>query len=113
APVANLVLVIGSIMGERFLYLPSIGLAACVAFGLVAAWRKWIAPGPSTYRYVAATALAIGLMTLAARTNTRNDEWLDPSRFWRTAANASQNSYKTHLSVAGNLPGLTPDDFDH
>jgi len=30
APTSNLVVLIGSIMAERFIYLPSIGLAGCV-----------------------------------------------------------------------------------
>src|SRR6202044_667815 len=30
-PVSNLIVLIGSIMAERFLYLPSVGLAGCVA----------------------------------------------------------------------------------
>src|SRR5262249_51088822 len=35
-PTSNLILLIGSIMAERFLYLPSVGFAACVA---ILVWR--------------------------------------------------------------------------
>ena len=34
APVSNLIVVIGSIMAERFMYLPSIGLAGCAVVAL-------------------------------------------------------------------------------
>jgi len=35
APTSNLVILIGAIMAERFLYLPSIGFAGCLA------WAGW------------------------------------------------------------------------
>ena len=46
APVSNVFVLIGSIMGERFLYLPSVGFAAAVVFGARAIWRREPAIAP-------------------------------------------------------------------
>jgi tetratricopeptide (TPR) repeat protein len=108
APVSNLLMLIGSVMGERFLYLPSIGFAACLAYVLFAAWERW---NGRVGNYGAAVLLAI-LLGYTARTYARNSDWLDQSRFWRTGAEASPASWKTHMAVANSTPGLTPDDFD-
>jgi cytochrome c553 len=45
SPTSNLLVFIGSIMAERFLYLPSVGLAGCVvAAGYALAWPADAAP---------------------------------------------------------------------
>jgi tetratricopeptide (TPR) repeat protein len=41
-------------------------------------------------------------MGLAARTYDRNGDWLDPSRFWLSAAAAAPGSYKTNMNVVDN-----------
>jgi len=40
---SNLLLIIGSIMAERFLYLPSIGFAGCLVAGVFALSRRLLA----------------------------------------------------------------------
>ena len=107
APVSNIAIVIGTIMGERFLYLPAIGFTACAAY-LV--WRK--PPPTSTRRHAMNALLAALLIACAARTYARNGDWLDQHRFWRTGAEASPGSYKTHINVATTTAFLTPDDWD-
>ena len=106
APVSNLVILIGSIMGERFLYLPSIGFAACAAYAIHAVWRRLPASRPF-YRHAGLAALTIVLIALAGRTYDRNADWLDPARFWQSGLEAAPGSFKTNL-VAANETFLTP-----
>ncbi len=71
APTSNLLILIGSIMAERFLYLPSVGLSGCLAAGIYA-----VAQRPSLQRtYGPKLAwITIGVLCLAyaARTYARN-----------------------------------------
>ena len=99
SPVSNLVVVIGAVMAERFLYLPSVG------FAIVAAWAVdsllgRIPPGRRAFRSVAFAALSVWLIALAARTYGRNADWLDPERFWLSAAAAAPDSYQTNVAAA-------------
>lgn len=91
APVANLVLLVGSIMAERFLYLPSIAFAGC------AVW--------AAFRYVRSRrvlAMAFGIIGLAygVRTWVRNGDWVTERTLWESAVRVSADSYKTHENMA-------------
>jgi tetratricopeptide (TPR) repeat protein len=101
SPTSNLVILIGTIMGERLLYLPSVGFAIAVVWAVGALWRR-IPSGQPAYRYVAGTGLSILVMALAIRTYARNGDWLDPQRFWLSAAVAAPDSYKANMSAATN-----------
>ena len=104
APASNVFVVIGSIMGERLLYLPLVGFAVCAVCAIRAAqprYRRWVM-----------IAMGVVLVGYAARTYDRNGDWLDPYRFWRTGAEAAPSSYKTHINVVTNVAGLTQDDWD-
>jgi hypothetical protein len=109
APTSNLVVLIGSIMAERFLYLPTIGLALCAAY----VWLWWWQRFPVKPRRSAA-AVVIGIMLLAytARTQERNSDWDDPHRFWQSGAEVAAQSYKTHLNVATTTAFLVAGDWD-
>jgi tetratricopeptide (TPR) repeat protein len=93
APTSNLVILIGSIMAERFLYLPSVGFAGCLVWAI--------------YRRPRMAPAALGLIcaALAIRTYARNIDWLDDQRLWSSAAKVCPASYKTHLHVATALVG--------
>jgi tetratricopeptide (TPR) repeat protein len=106
APVSNLVIIIGSIMGERFLYLPSVGFAACAAYAIYAAWQRLPARQPS-YRYAGMAALTVILLAFTGRTYARNADWLDPPRFWQSGLEAAPGSYRTNL-VAATQAYLSP-----
>jgi tetratricopeptide (TPR) repeat protein len=99
APVSNLVIVIGTIMGERFLYLPSVGFAACAAYAMYAVWQRLPVRHPS-YRHAGAAALTVILIACAGRTYDRNADWLDPGRFWQSGLEAAPGSYRTNLAAA-------------
>ncbi|MGP8246139.1 MAG: tetratricopeptide repeat protein [Bryobacteraceae bacterium] len=98
APASNLFIPIGSMMAERFLYLPSVGLAGCLVIAAAAiaraahlrrAWWKWAALG--------FVCLAFGL-----RTHARNFDWRDDESLWTSAIRAYPESARPHNNL-GNL----------
>ena len=93
APVANLVLLVGSIMAERFLYLPSLGFLGVVVWAALQ-MRPRI-PARSIVIALAAVCLA-----LAARTWVRNADWADDRTLWSAAVQVCPESYKTHQNLA-------------
>ncbi len=109
APMSNLVVLIGAIMGERFLYLPSVGFAVAVVWALAALWQRVPATRPA-YRYAAGAGLSLLLVGCAARTYDRNADWLDPQRFWLSGAAAAPDSYKTNMAAATNTALATQED---
>lgn len=92
APASNVFILIGSIMAERFLYLPSVGLAGCLVIAaaeiaraahLRRAWVKWAALG--------FVCLALGL-----RTHARNFDWRDDESLWTSAIQAYPESARPY-----------------
>ncbi|MFY9727328.1 MAG: hypothetical protein WAJ87_17660 [Bryobacteraceae bacterium] len=109
APVSNLVILIGTIMAERLLYLPSVGFAVAVVWAFDALWKRSAESRPA-FRYVAVAGLIALPIGFAARTYDRNGDWLDPQRFWTSAAEAAPSSYKTNLAAATETLLATPED---
>jgi tetratricopeptide (TPR) repeat protein len=93
APVANLVILVGSIMAERFLYLPAIGFAGVVVWSALALRSRV----PSKWMLA---ALAVACLALAARTWARNADWVDERKLWTSAVQVCPASYKTHENLA-------------
>src|SRR5262249_9138147 len=97
----NLLLLIGSIMAERFLYLPSVGFAGCVVAAVLALIERLIERFPAPRGRL---VQAGGFMVLVAvggglglRTHLRNLDWTDNERLWSSAVETSPASFKTHL----------------
>jgi tetratricopeptide (TPR) repeat protein len=106
SPTSNLVIRIGSIMAERFLYLPSVGVAVLVVCGV-----QWVSQRRE-YRNAVPVALGVLLLGFAARTYARNGDWADQGRFWRSAVEAAPGSYKTNLAAANNAVFINQQDWD-
>jgi tetratricopeptide (TPR) repeat protein len=101
-PTSNLVVSIGSIMAERFLYLPSIGF--CVVAARVWLWlgeelANLLWPGASSRRWAILVPAAV-LLALAVRTHARNKDWQDDLSLWQSAIHTAPNSFKTHKGYA-------------
>ncbi len=110
SPTSNLVILIGSIMAERFLYLPSVGVAGFLVASVWALSRRR-PPGDAAAR-IAWAALGIVCLALAARTYARNFDWKDEVSLWTGAVNVSPDSGKAHYNLAQALervPGRLPD----
>jgi tetratricopeptide (TPR) repeat protein len=93
APVANLIILVGSIMAERFLYLPAIGFAGILVWSARAVQRHLPAK-------TLCIALAVACLALAARTWARNADWFDERSLWTSAVQVCPDSYKTHENLA-------------
>jgi tetratricopeptide (TPR) repeat protein len=100
APTSNLVILIGSIMAERFLYLPSLGFAGCLVWAIYR--RPRIAP---------AVLVAVSA-ALAVRTYARNIDWLDDQSLWSSAAKVCPASYKARLHLATAVIGPKGEGMD-
>jgi hypothetical protein len=102
-PTANFLFPIGSIMGERFLYLPSIGFCLVAALVLRVVGTK-IADAmtiPSQWRHRAALGLPmVVLCALGMRTYARNADWATEFSLWNSAVSAAPNSFKVHKGLA-------------
>jgi tetratricopeptide (TPR) repeat protein len=99
-PTSNLLFLVGSILAERFLYLPSIGFAVCIVAAVAAIWRRL---APSHAVAITAAVIAVALAGLGARTWVRNGEWTDGKKLWDSALTVSPNSFKTHLARINSL----------
>jgi tetratricopeptide (TPR) repeat protein len=93
-PSANLLFPIGTIMAERFLYLPALGLAACVVPAIYA-----LIGNP---RYCAAL-LAVTIAALTGRTWLRNADWNDDLSMATSLVRTSPESFKAHDLMANVL----------
>jgi protein O-mannosyl-transferase len=98
APVSNLAVRIGSIMAERFVYLPSIGLAGCVVAALYALGRQ-VSRRRLWAMRTAWIALGFLCLACAVRTYARNFDWLDERSLWTSAANVCPGSAKAHYNL--------------
>jgi len=83
SPAANVLFPIGTIMGERLAYAPSLGLALLLAI-LLARSRYW------------KTVLIAVALVFSARTVVRNLDWLNADRFYSKLIQTSPNSAKSY-----------------
>jgi len=86
SPTANFIFPIGTMMGERLIYAPSLGLALLLAIVLAR----------SRYWKPVLIAVALGF---AARTAVRNLDWLNAPRFYEKLVQTSPDSAKSHYSI--------------
>jgi Flp pilus assembly protein TadD len=92
---SNFIVPIGTILGERILYLPSAGICLAVASGLVAAGKR--------FRVPVAVATTSILLLGATRTWARAADWKDNLTLFESAAQASPLSCKVHYNLAVEL----------
>jgi tetratricopeptide (TPR) repeat protein len=102
-PTANLVVLVGSIMGERFLYLPLAGIVAALALVADAA-----SSGGRGRRAVTSALVVAAIAGCAARTIARNRDWRDEVTFWAATVRAVPASAKAHRAYAVALHDADP-----
>jgi protein O-mannosyl-transferase len=110
APVSNLILVIGSIMAERFVYLPSVGLAGCAVVAIQSVGRRFL-KRPMARQAVPVAMVFVGLV-YGARTYARNFDWGDDLSLWSSAARVCPESARAHNNLGNALsqiPGRLPE----
>ncbi len=99
-PAANLLIPIGTIMGERLFYLPSAGLCLVVGAGLdqIRAWAS--SPGRlHALKWVGVGTVTALLLLLTARTILRNRDWRDSEALFGSALQVVPRSTKVHFNL--------------
>jgi tetratricopeptide (TPR) repeat protein len=96
-PVSNLLFPIGTIMAERFLYMPTIGLLACLVMAICAAGKR------VHIKRFAPVALCAIIAAFAVRTWVRNIDWQDARAMAEATVRTSPNSYNAHTMLAAVL----------
>jgi tetratricopeptide (TPR) repeat protein len=101
-PTSNLLVPIGTIMGERLFYLPSAGLCLLAGVG----WQRlldWRRDTPSfrAVRTVAVSLLAVIVTLYVARTVVRNRDWRDQASLFERALEVAPNSAKVRFNLGG------------
>jgi tetratricopeptide (TPR) repeat protein len=103
-PTANLLFPIGTIMAERLMYLPLVGLLSATVLGAVVAGERLLAGAPHGRRraWAAGGVLAVvaAIAALTTRTVIRNEDWDSSLSLWSSAARVVPESYKVHKAVA-------------
>jgi protein O-mannosyl-transferase len=97
-PTANLLVVVGSIRADRFLYLPLAGFAGVAA----------VIADRARARRAASALVALVLVAYAWRTWTRNRDWVDEPSVWSSAVRASPESAKAHKGWAAAMFAADP-----
>jgi tetratricopeptide (TPR) repeat protein len=108
APTANLLLRVGSIMAERWVYLPSFGLALVATIGLATLDRRLAG------RWKMAPFAAAGVLCLAwgARGYLRNFDWRDQKTLLEATIEAAPDSFRAYSSLANQLATASPPSLD-
>ena len=110
-PTSNFVLTIGSIMAERFLYLPFIGFIGVMALGLEYVCRR-IADVVSNAAQsqerdrefsrvlVFGSVVSVIALVYSVRTFARNFAWRSDVTLWQSAKDISPKSFRSYQSYA-------------
>jgi hypothetical protein len=96
APTCQLLGRLPVVFGERFLYLPLLGMALAVAFAIDRA------PRLDVQRVLVGAALT-GAMLFAAQSQLRTHDFLDEESFWRAAVLSEPDSLQPQLGLAMTL----------
>ncbi len=101
-PASNLLFPSGTIMAERLLYLPSVGVMACLVMAVYALGTRvrWTPAAPVTLMLIAAA--------FVVRTWIRNPDWNDELSLAMSAVRTSPNSFKSHEMLAEALYDADP-----
>ncbi len=111
SPSSNLVILAGSIMAERFVYLPYVGLAGCLVTVIRAVSSRLALNRALTLRW-ANVSMWLACAAFAGRTYARNFDWRDELSLWTSAVSASPESAKSHLNLGhalARIPGRLPE----
>jgi hypothetical protein len=102
-PSSNLLFASGTIMAERLMYLPALGLTAALV--------ALLAPVARDERRVAVLVAVTAIVAVAAtaRSYARNRDWRDELSLWTSAVAAAPNSFKTHSAYAEALYQADPE----
>ena len=101
-PASNIFFAIGTIMADRLLYLPSLGLLACLVLGIYGIAR---APRMAIVPPIVLVLITAGF---ALRTWIRNSDWQSDLMLATSDVRVSPNSFKLHRLLAASLFDADP-----
>jgi hypothetical protein len=106
-PVSNIIVPIGTLMGERLFYLPSVGLCLLAGVGWERA-ESLVGMKRIGQEIVSGARMATIMVTLAAsllivRTVVRNQDWSSNERLFGSVVNVVPTNAKAHAILAGEL----------
>jgi tetratricopeptide (TPR) repeat protein len=110
-PTSNLTILIGSVMAERFTYLPFVGLAGCLVVG-IKAQSEYPSRNRAAAPQVMWIAVCLVCVAFATRTYARNYDWQDDASLWTRTVEVCPQSAKAHLNLGRvflETPGRLPD----
>jgi tetratricopeptide (TPR) repeat protein len=106
-PTSNLTVTIGSVMAERFMYLPLAGFTGIVAmlvfWGARKLWEYLKLDDPDDFpwhRVLAGSLLGLVVVIYGLRTYFRNPVWKEDETLWRDAIQHSKRSFRCYQSLA-------------
>jgi len=94
--ISNLVLPVGTIMGERLMYFPSLGFVVAAALVIAGFLNKG-----KTYKIAALFLLVFLVIFYGVRTFVRNKDWRDSRTLFYQTVKESPNSLITRTALAG------------
>ena len=104
APTANLLYRAGSIMAERWMYLPSLGLALGVVMGLQTLERRL----PRKSKKTLMAAAGVLLLACGVRTYLRNIDWRDQQTLLQSTIDAAPRAFRSYSMLANLLASAAP-----
>ena len=105
--VSNLFFTIGTMMGERFLFMCSIGFCLLSAWLLVKGKERFNLPVPAL-----AGIFVLILLLYSAKTISRNPAWMDNMTLFMTDVKNSSNGAKVRTEVGYELNNLATQNLD-
>lgn len=106
-PTSNFIITIGSVMAERFMYLPLMGFTGITVMGVFALgeflWKRFrLDTNPDVPRYslIAGELLSLVVVIYGVRAYMRNFVWKDDLTLWQDAIQTSPKSFRCYQSLA-------------
>jgi tetratricopeptide (TPR) repeat protein len=102
-PVSNLVPIPGSMMAERWLYIPSMGFCLLGGMALNWVWTKLVVPRGSGWRLGGIAAGIIVAILMGWQTVRSNAVWQDDETLFRRVIERFPDSFKGHANLGKTL----------
>ena len=94
--ISNLIIPVGTIMGERLMYFPSLGFAVISALVIIKLFSK-----QKIYKITGFSLLVFLIVFYGARTFVRNKDWHDSRTLFSATVKESPDSLITRTALAG------------
>jgi tetratricopeptide (TPR) repeat protein len=107
APTSNIFMLAGTIMAERFLYIPAIAFACLLVVAVRAGCARFGRPESA-----AVVVLGVICLAFAARTFVRNFDWFDDQTLYAANVISCPRSFRSHNGLGVALALAQPPQFD-